>query len=172
MKYLITILALISPLSNASQCKTQFSQEQIETLQRAFDYGQERGWGWSLAAIAWRESSAGQNLIRFDPPYEFWSASYGVFHVYLKTAMVHEGCTLARCASKIANKLMTDFDYSAEQAIEVLEYWKRVKGDHNYHYIWKGYNDGYENTLRGVKYANDIAKKVLYLKECVRLEND
>lgn len=170
LKRLPLLLALCAPLSANAACNVQFTDSQLYTLQRSFDFGKESGWGWSLAAIAWKESSAGLNLVRFDPPYEYWSASYGVFHNYLKTVMSEEGCTTARCASKIAQNLMTNFKYSAQHAVKTLEYWKKVSGKGNYYDIWKGYNDGYQNTARGKAYSVDIGDKIVYLKTCVRLD--
>lgn len=167
----LLIMVLVFTSSKAfSECDVYFSTNQLHVLQKAFDSGSEEGFGWSLAAIAWRESSAGVELVRFDPPYKYDNASYGVFHNYLRTVMNREGCKNQTCAAKITQKLMTDFEYSAGHALQELKYWKKLRGN-NFKEIWRGYNDGFKNRPKGYAYADDIANKIVYLKQCVRLEN-
>lgn len=171
MKVLVALLTyLSSTLVVAEECDVFFTTDQLHTLQRAFDAGQERDWGWSLAAISWRESSAGLELVRFEPPFKAENASYGPFHVYLKTAMSREGCVDYACAADITQDLITDFQYSADHAMAELDYWMSVHG-RDYLKIWKGYNDGFQNTQKGADYAEEIRGKIRYLKECINLEN-
>lgn len=165
---LLSAIVMYVPESEANQCKVNFSDEQIHVMQKAFDYGKPFGYNYSLAAIAWRESSAGINNVRVETFGNSTKVSYSPFHILLSTAMTHEECKTRHCASKIIDNLMNDFDYAASHAVQTLDYWYQVK-DGNWLEVWKGYNGGYTNSVDSKLYAIDIKEKIDYLQRCIRL---
>lgn len=169
MRVIGWLALLLSVNTWAAKCDVNFSTDQFHVMQRAFDYGEPKGWGHIMAAIAWQESSAGEKLVRFEPPYSYKDVSLGVFQVLLKTAMVQEQCFDTKCAAAIHQNLLNDFEYNADHAYQVLMFWQKVRGKGNIKGILMGYNGGYSNSERSKHYAHEIADKVVYLKECVRL---
>lgn len=166
MKYLILFVALLSSSAYANQCK-QFSFNQLQTMQRAYNYGEEHDLGWTLAAIVWQESSAGNKVVNWKDP------SFGPFQIYLKTAASHEGFDWEldpRRALDVADKLLIDLEYGAGHAIKVLDHWK-IRHSGNYRRMLSSYNAGVNwNSERGTKYANDVVYKLNFLRtyRCVQ----
>lgn len=165
---LFALVLLLGSIENAqaSGACSIFDKNQRDVLQRAYNYGKQSDLGWTLAAIAWRESSAGADIVNFNDP------SFGVFQVHLKTASSHEGFDWhqdPQRALMVAQRLITDFEYGADHAIQVLEFWKRRhKG--NYRKMLASYNAGYRYAKgAGQAYAKDVASKVNYLRtnKCV-----
>ncbi|UFD98106.1 hypothetical protein [Vibrio phage BX-1] len=169
-RFILLVTALLTSSSYATtDCETVFGHDQLVTMQKAYDYGKPYGLEYSLAAITWKESSAGRHNVRIETFKNTTKVSYSPFHILLRTAMVHEGCETKRCASDIANKLMTNFDYAASHAVLVLQFWQR-QHNNNWMKTWQGYNDGYQNSQDGRNYALNIKYKIAYLKQCVRLK--
>lgn len=148
-------------------CDVDFKMSQLWTMQRAFDYGAPDGMGHLLAAIVWKESSAGLKLHRKDG--EHWSMrSYGPFHILLRTAKQRRGCSTWNC-SNLKNRLLHNFEYSAELAVEELEYWRNRLGSASK--ALSAYNAGNNwNGMTGVSYRHDVVSKINYLKQCVRFD--
>lgn len=151
----------IRDLGAAESCSI-FSDEQREVLQQSYDFGKPYDMGWSLAAIAWKESSAGLKLANFSDP------SFGVYHILLKTAAAHEGVDInsdPKSGINIATRLLWDNSYAADHAITVLNYWLgRHNGD--WSKAWASYNGG--NNWEGnapQEYSADIKSKLSYLRK-------
>lgn len=154
-------VVLFSSVVNAHNRCDMFSSEQLANLQYAYDYGSHFDHGWTLAAIIWRESSAGIKNINLRDP------SYGPFHVHLKTASRQCGFDWMEDqerAHKVSVELMNNFTYGAQHAIKVLDYWKKQhKG--NYRKMVASYNAGYSwSSEAGQVYVADIVKKIQFLK--------
>lgn len=148
-----------------AQCDVDFKLEQLWTMQMAYDRGVETDRGYTLAAITWQESSAGLKLRRKDG--EHWAMrSYGPFHILLKTASKRRDCLTWNCGH-IKRKLLTDFNYSADLALEELDYWTdRLSSRRK---ALAAYNAGNNwNGSKGMNYLSQINKKVSYLQKCVR----
>ncbi len=157
-----------SDIAGATEgCKVEFSDKQLYTLHKAYTFGKRTQRGFTLAAIAWQESSAGTRLQHSDGPH--WSQkSYGVFHNLLSTIKERDGCSKADCTDK-KKKLLRDFQYSATKATEELDYWKNRLG-HSGKAI-AAYNTGNNwNSTRGKTYLKKINVKIRYLKNCIRFE--
>lgn len=159
------MVALTAGAEAADPCTEFFTMKQLWTLQKAYDYGRPYGLGFTMAAIVWKESSAGLKLTRKDGTH--WSMnSYGPFHILLKTAKNRRGCKAWNC-SGVRRKLMNDFQYSADLALEELEYWNERLGD--YRKAFAAYNAGNDwRGQAGAAYSRDVHKKILYLQQCVR----
>lgn len=162
---LALMVALSAGAKAADPCPEFFSLKQLWTLQKAYDHGEPQGLGYTMAAIVWKESSAGLKLSRKDG--EHWSMnSYGPFHILLKTAKKRRGCSTWNC-SGVKRKLMNDFQYSADLATEELEYWNQRLG--SYRKAFAAYNAGNAWSGRaGSTYSKDIRNKIQYLQQCVR----
>lgn len=159
------MVAMTAGVKAADPCSEFFTLEQLWTLQKAYDHGESKGLGYTMAAIVWKESSAGLYLSRKDG--EHWAMnSYGPFHILLKTAKKRRGCSTWNC-SRVKRKLMNDFQYSADLAVEELEYWSQRLG--SYRKAFAAYNAGNAWSGRaGSAYSKDIRHKIRYLQQCVR----
>ena len=149
-------------------CKIDFSEQQLYTLHDAYNVGKQTQRGYTLATIAWQESSAGTRLQHSDGPH--WSQkSYGVFHNLLSTIKERDGCRRADCSDK-KKRLLRDFQYSATKAIEELDYWKTRLGHPGK--AVAAYNTGNNwNSSKGKAYLRKINTKIVYLKTCIRFED-
>ena len=145
---------------NAQQCNKQFGEDQLIVLKDAYFAGADRDHGYTLAAIAWQESSAGRNLVNPAGP------AYGVFQNLSSTVtrrLAQSGINIPR--NKVATRLITDFGWSAEQAMAELDYWK---GRHNGRWdrmIASYYAGGNWSHSAGQGYLQIIRTKVQFLKQ-------
>lgn len=150
-------LLLTSLQSFAIEECPYFTPEQLLTMQRAHDNGESIGMGHELAAIAWQESNAGERLVNKR------TKDYGVFQNHLKTVASREG---VKPTKHLANRLVKDFDYSAEHAVKELQYWKQVHRKGSMRDVLASYNAGF-NVKAGKKYANAVMKKTKTLQDCI-----
>lgn len=172
-KAILLLLTTIctSPISYATtvvdeRCNVLFDLSQLHTMQLAYDFGKDHDLEWALAAIVWQESSSGKNVVNVinDNP---GMKALSPFQILLRTAYNREGCKTNSCRKMVERSLMKEFDYSASHAVMELQYWNR-KGktlrDRLAHY-YGGHRPDYN-------YASSVQKKIKYLKQCVRLEDD
>lgn len=151
------------------QCSyiTNMTPEQIYILQYSYWMGEPSNLGETLAAIAWRESSAGVYLINYRDP------SAGPYHVSARTALKFENIKdtyLNR--NKILTKLVLSKEYAAKMALKVLNAdgkrfnWNRFNmyASYNAGPNWK--NKGYKVRKQATDYAQDVTNKVNLLIEC------
>ena len=166
--YLLS-LTIFFPSISFAQSKTRnnicslhnFDKDQKKVLLDSYSYGKPFGLGYSLSAIAWKESSAGRNLENSSDP------SYGVHHILLSSAMKRSGSEFKR--KKLAKMLKENHKLSAIFALKELVFWKKAlnKKDRNWRNVWAAYNGGYRYKKRAPQqYAYDIAKKISWLKQC------
>ena len=167
----LTIAAGFSGASNATtynfeQCK-RFSESQIETLKDAWFAGADRDYGWTLAAIVWKESSAGEKLVNPAGP------AYGAFQNLSSTVtrrLHQQGVKITR--RQVEVKLMTDFGFAAEMAMAELDYWK---GRHNGNWnkaVQSYYGGNTPNSPVAIAYREDIVKKIKFLRNNGCIFND
>jgi len=162
---LLVVLSSVLSVSNASQqacpalAAEGFTEGQVSIMYQAFQIGKQKDMSYSLAAIAWKESSAGKYMINLQDP------SAGVFHITMINALAYlkwENTNFNR--NRAAQLLVEDFQLSAEFAMINLQFWKDHYGN-NWHKIWASYNSGY-NWSNGVEYSNDVASKIQKIKLC------
>ena len=118
-----------------------------------------------MAAIAWKESSAGLRLVNLKDP------SAGVFHNTIRSVMGRhpELKNTNENRSIILQRLVEDMDFSAAEALSELEFWKSEHGATAWTLIWQSYNGGYwalkpetKGYRESLAYSKDINKKVAY----------
>lgn len=143
--------------------KHTFNHRQKNTLKTSYILGKKHGLGFSLAAIAWKESLAGEYIINVNDP------SFGVHHILISTASKRANVKgIAR--NKLAVAIMKDIRLSASFAVQELLFWKKyIKGqDRNWINIWAAYNGGHGYKKRiPNKYGRDIEKKIKWLRQCL-----
>jgi hypothetical protein len=159
------LLALSAKLATASECtaRTELSQQQMSVLRQAYDLGRQHDLSYSLAAIAWKESSAGKWLVNAQ------EASYGPFQILLKTAVARtkrDGQTMSGFEQNMLATKLLDIKFSSSYAIQELEYWQGIHGN-NWRAIYASYNGGWNHKKPLPQaYAQDIITKMQRLKGC------
>ena len=144
----------------------KFNDTQKEVLLRSYLAGYQFGFGYTLAAIAWKESCAGEYKMNFQDP------SAGIFHAYIPGVikrypkLKQNGFT----QNMVGAMLVEDDKFDAQIAISELKFWDKIhKG--NWRNIVKSYNKDYswqknlQSNIQAEKYYADIAKKVKQLQE-------
>ncbi|TLD85095.1 hypothetical protein LS70_000645 [Helicobacter sp. MIT 11-5569] len=150
---------------NACVPLAQFSKEQKEVLLRSYLAGESEGFGLTLAAIAWKESCAGEYKMNFQDP------SAGNFHAYIPGVinrypqLKQNGFT----QNMVGAMLVDDDEFAAKIAILELKFWQK-EHQGNWKNIVKSYNKGYSwkksstaNT-QAEKYYQEIAWRVKELE--------
>lgn len=143
-----------------------FSNFQKEVLLKSYLAGEKDGFGYTLAAIAWKESCAGVYKMNFQDP------SAGNYHAYIPGVinrypqLKQNGFT----QNLVGAMLVEDDNFAAEIAISELKYWQKThNGD--WKKIIKSYNKGYsweKNTqadIQAENYYRDVAQKVRQLQD-------
>ena len=165
------LFLLFSTTTYAYQCQALsdrygVSESQKYVMFKIFNAGYNENLGYSLAAIAFYESSAGVNLVNRNDP------SGGVFHVHVKHVldtfdlpMTEENIDLA------IDMLSNNFDFAASLAMRELQWWlSRHNGSH--FHAWRSYNGGYfwwssrpdSVRYRSWDYATNIQNMVRFME--------
>jgi len=146
-------------VQNSPSCRI-FTLDQINVMQQAYDFGKPHNLGWSMAAISWRESSAGVNMANWSDP------SFGPFHNFINSVAARHGVMGDdRAMMVLAMRLFNDFDFAAQETVNELNYWISRHGE-NWPLVWASYNAGNNwNSPRGAGYAEDIRQKIVFLRE-------
>jgi hypothetical protein len=155
---LTTLLAL---------CMT-FDVSQRTALTQAYEYGVPHDLGFTLAAIAWKESSAGKYRLNLD------SKDLGLFQINEKTAYNTLGVTNHYHQVQLAQELIYNDHLGAYLAIETLEHFRAERPLTNqvYREMLMSYNTGYswrrspEKKRRALAYSEDVRSKVSTLMKC------
>ncbi|ADQ53426.1 Vs.1 conserved transglycosylase SLT domain protein [Aeromonas phage 65] len=164
---LVGILLLLTSISaNAVMYENrELTENQIYTIQRAYELGESSGYGLTLAAIALTESKAGKFLINNR------TGDYGVFQNNLKyTVKRVEQLTGSKMGwkhqRKLRSELIASMETSANYALMELEYWKEVRNG-DWKMVVKSYNAGYSpNSSAGIEYYERVAKNIKFLRSC------
>ena len=170
MLLITTILSFSVPASAYSKqlkCPT-FEPEQIEVMQKSYQLGQEHDLGYTLAAIALKESSAGKYRINAI------SSDFGVYQGNVETickqaAVWHNSFM---CNIEI-QRVVDDIEKAAEHAIETLSYWqnyhkKRTDNYLVYQMTIRAYNAGFNfNGSQAETYWEEFRRDFHTVKNCV-----
>lgn len=163
-KTLVALALLVSSVAQGS-CPV-LTESQEEVLHRSYTLGSDVDLGWTLAAIAYQESSAGKFLVNVEGP------AFGVHQVLLKSASRRMDMTSTWDKNRLAQRLMEDHDLSASLAIEELQFWQRLHGN-NWTLVWASYYSGYNYRYKpGQDYAKKIASHIKTFKRCNILTED
>lgn len=128
-----------------------FSSAQREVILYAYYYGKNYGFGYTMAAIAWKESCAGEYLINFSDP------SAGIYHALIpgviKQYTKYKDSVFLR--NIVGQMLVSDPEFASSIVLDHLRYWHKVrKGD--FEKIIKSYNKGY--SWEKNKNASELAQ--------------
>lgn len=173
VKYVILVLccvlntALALPLHKIEgKCvePKDFSRAQKQVIIKAFKYGAKSGFGYTLAAIAWKESCAGEYRVNFADP------SAGIFHAHIPGIIKkHKVQDSAFMRNMVGELLMRDDEFAAQSALEELSYWHKVRNG-NWYEVIKSYNKGFswekdkERDKMAKSYADDILRRIKTLQ--------
>ena len=132
------------------------------TKAKSFDYE------YTLTAIAWHESYFGKYPLNLADP------SAGVFHNSLTTVLNRNNLTQSDWSrSRVAERLITDYDFSFSQALAELKYWENYWKDKGVDRVWShtvaSYNAGF-NIKNGQSYLRAIKEKIRILKQLRRTQ--
>ena len=135
--------------------------DQQGILLHSFEVGRPHNLSYTLAAIAWKESSAGKYPLSITDP------SAGVHGILIDNAIIYSGLPDNDFnRNRIASRLVKDPTLSADYAAINIRFWQRVFGEDNWMRVWQGFNAGYSNNSQGRKYASSIKRKIATIKEC------
>ena len=138
------------------------SEPQLDVIRFSYSYGLEYDFGYTLAAIALKESNAGRWKVNLQDP------SGGLYHVTIDKVLQMNGWEDTTFNRNRAMQILIDDDIiSAKIAVEELQMWK----DHNsgvWLDTWASYNHGWggPNTDRGKAYAQDIRQLIQKIQYC------
>lgn len=153
-----------------------FNAKQIDNLHFAYQFGEQfdkmgmykepltaynrydnTGLGYIMAAIAWQETSAIDDLSRKKGHH-----AYGLFQNYIKTVKSKHKQRGVVMSDEELIKFISRREVSAVYAIDELSSWLKVrKGD--IRLALASYNAGW-NYKRGLGYADSVLKKAKHLK--------
>lgn len=137
----------------------KLTDEQKEVIYRSYRAGRQQKAGQALAAIAWKESSAGKQTINVNNNGSWDCGLYGV----------NTSSVLNRAGEKISSsnrglvctKLIRDDSYAFSKAMEELKHWEKYWGkmpqSKKNLYVWGSYHGG---TRSNMDYAKDIEARI------------
>lgn len=141
-----------------------FSQAQKQVILKAFKFGLKSGYAYTMAAIAWKESCAGEYRVNFADP------SAGIYHAHIPGVLKkHKQKDTNFMRNIVGELLLRDDEYASKLALEELLYWSRVR-DFNWQQVIKSYNKGFswekdkERNKMAQTYFEDIARRIRILE--------
>ena len=166
------ILAVIMPIFALPLYKVEgkcvqpkdFNKNQKQVILKAFKYGAKSGFGYTMAAIAWKESCAGEYRVNFADP------SAGIYHAHIPGVIKkHKQKDTNFMRNMVGELLMRDDDFASQTALEELSYWHKVRKG-NWYEVIKSYNKGFswekdrERNKMAQEYFEDIFTRVKALQ--------
>ena len=141
-----------------------FSKNQKQVILKAFKYGAKSGFGYTMAAIAWKESCAGEYRVNFADP------SAGIYHAHIPGIIKkHKQKDSVFMRNMVGELLMRDDEFASQSALEELNYWHKVRKG-NWYEVIKSYNKGFswekdkERNKMAQEYFEDVARRVKALQ--------
>lgn len=168
MKLIIALLLFTTLLFSSTDKQLMHELKSLSTSQyivllKTFKKGDVFNYGYSLTAIAWNESNFGKYKINLDDP------SFGCFNSLLTTVLVRANVkNTSWNRSRLAERLIADFDFSFSQALAELKYWENYWTSKGVPRVWshtiRSYNRGF-NHMRGEQYRKDIVQRIRVLRK-------
>lgn len=158
--FAMMVLMVLSQRIRAEESCPAFTHEQDVLIRMAYAIGNTSDLGYSLAAIAWRESIVGRYIVRVNGP-DGNLGSFGVGHMQLSTAMYLEGVdsrweAMAILAPKMINDDVYALDLSRQYlASHIALGWREALSRYN----------GKGPAAR--EYGRDIVRRVKVLQTCL-----
>lgn len=139
------------------------SVQQYKVLVKTYVKGYPFDYGYTLTAIAWKESCFGKYPINLGDP------SFGVFHSLLSTVVSRNNVSETYWnTSRIAERLLLDFDFSFSQALAELKFWENYWTSKGVSRVWshtvQSYNAGFNRNVEA-PYRDDILLRIQILKK-------
>ncbi len=167
LKKLVIILAIVVSVQARETVSTLLNElhhltwQQTQILAKTKYKGDEFNLGYSLCAIAWKESDFGKWKINLMDP------SCGIFHAMPKFMTDNKWNQ-----SRLCERLITDYDFSFSTALQQLKYWENYWRSKHVHRVWShticSYNTGYRFNPES-SYLQSIKLRVralqLYFKQ-------
>lgn len=160
----LVLMLTISTATQAQQCSAfnGMTEFQKQTVIWAYNQGVKYDWGYTLAATAFKESSAGLYPLNVQDP------SAGIFHNNVTYAVNYEPDTFTQ--NTLAIKLVLDPWLSAEYAIKHLHWSTQYlarQNDYSWDNLWAAYNGGinYKGS-DATSYKNDLKEYIKKLLPC------
>ena len=138
------------------------SAKQKTVLFTTYAKGRQFDLGYTMSAIAWQESYFGAYPINLSDP------SFGIFHNNINSVCARHKCSKWK-RSRLAERLLFDYDFAFSEALAELEYWKSYHVSKRHKYTWSlmvsSYNAGYNySSSAGKRYLKNIRYKIKILK--------
>ncbi len=89
-KLILPLLLSLSASAYSTDCDIEFNKQQLDTMRVAYYVGEPDGLGYTLAAISWRETLAGEGLVNHSTNLK--NVSAGAFQNKLETVGSREKC--------------------------------------------------------------------------------
>lgn len=145
----------------------QFSKNQKQVILKAFKYGAKSGYGYTMAAIAWKESCAGEYRINFADP------SAGIYHALIPGVIKkYNQKDSGFMRNMVGELLIRDDEFASKMALDELLYWHSVRKG-NWYEVIKSYNKGFswekdrERDKMALDYFEDVARRVKALQSYI-----
>lgn len=135
----------------------KYTDEQLDRIYAAYDYGKIHGYELTLPAIVISEAFVGNSIVRYNPN----DPSTGITQIQFKTLKHLSGLNRYQAARE-AERLLVDDELAFYYAISKLN---SIKSD-SYWYKWKRYNG---QGSKAVKYAHNIGFITKQLQFCLAL---
>lgn len=148
---------------------TELSPKQKEVLFATYTKGKKQGFK-EISAIAWNESNLGEVMIN---PKDGKYGSHGTYHALMDTVLARYKLKPSKHnITVIGDRLRTDFEFSSNEVIAELKYWKqRYRNDPNqYDKMLASYNAGTKglNSTFGVAYKNVTKNRMLAIERYIK----
>lgn len=161
--FILTLFLLCSLQVFGKDCGTYDNLSPLQKGRLLFSYhqGQSTNLGYTLAAIALIESSAG--LYRLN----IYSRDLGLYQVNIKTASKVLGVTNYYKKLELAEKLIYRDILNAYVAIDVLRYFIDYHNQ-DWRKTIQSYNEGFNiNTEKSLLYLDKVSGGVRLLQQCM-----
>jgi len=139
------------------------NNQQIQCFKYSYKVGSKYQLGWTLAGIAYVESSLGKYNINLSDP------SGSAYHI-LVTSVLHR-LNIPNTSwnrSRMLERLIKDKNFASKQAISELLYWKSfwIQRGYSGKWLWVkmvgSYNGGYYSNI---EYVRKVSKAIKYLRK-------
>lgn len=138
------------------------SDKQISVINDAYKFGEKHNLGYSLAAIVWQESNAGELQVSMI------GNDYGVCQININTYLRRFNIKdTSRNRSKYATKLILDTEHNYLSAVKELKFWisqKKLWESYKTS-VWAKYNGGHKGNNA---YGEEIFKRIQILRENIK----
>lgn len=175
MKKLMTILAMLvlvvcaygseSVINSYVKQLENLTKDQKRIMLYSYKVGEPEDLGYSLAAIAWKESMFGKYMMNLA---DGKMGSYGVYHILLEYSIARARIKDEWGISRHAEKLMYNLEFSANEALSELLFWRKhfAKYKSQWKSMFAAYNAGTAalKSKKGRQYAEDAILRVKALE--------